>query len=225
MQQNNTMNEIGLNIHLLTFKLPNNLVHDADAIRVSITTMPEERKQHFQIKGKKMYCSNHVFSLNITNKTDRIIMVFRKKSFINSDPIIASTIIYLKDFIQLPIENITSGTKSTDVKILYIFYPLQKQMSEEATEKGQSFLSESEKKAMKRKILGQMEVQLSLTTPYANLNKNKSKKNNNKKESKISTHCEMKSHTMKIDKKNKQKKNGDYKQISEDNCYINYYLM
>ena len=78
--QSNSEYQIGLNIHLLSFLLPNKLIHESDSVRVSVTTIPEENKQHFKIKGKKICSSNHVFSLNITNKTDRIVIVFRKKT-------------------------------------------------------------------------------------------------------------------------------------------------
>ena len=75
-----------MNIHLLSFKLPKDVVKDKEEIRVSITTIPEENKEHFSIEGKKMYNANHVFSLNITNNTRKIIMVFRKKTIFD-DPI------------------------------------------------------------------------------------------------------------------------------------------
>lgn len=51
--QSNTSYQIGLNIHLLTFKLPEKLIHDSDSVRVSITTFPEKNKQNFSVKGKK----------------------------------------------------------------------------------------------------------------------------------------------------------------------------
>lgn len=178
MNQNNSKYQIGLNIHLLTFKLPEKLVHDSDSIRVSITSFPEENKQHFYVKGKKINTSNHVFSLNITNKTDKIVIVFRKKNAIGEDPIIASATIHLKKFTELPIEQMTSGTKMTDVKVLDIYYPLQKQIEEEQSKEQTNVTTN---KHMKRKVLGQMEIQLSFSTPYLNSNKEKTNKKENKK--------------------------------------------
>ncbi|KAK8845870.1 hypothetical protein M9Y10_020796 [Tritrichomonas musculus] len=210
MNQYNS-NLIGLNIHLLTFRLPDKLIHDSESVRVSITTIPEENKQHFTIKGKKMNSSNHVFSLNITDKTDKIVMVFRKKTVLGDNPIIASTTLHLKKFVNLPLEKITSGSKMTDVKILDIYYPLQKQIHEEQQVSFQS--KEDIKKQMKRKILGQMEVQLSFTTPYLNSDKEKSKKK------------EKKTISKKMNKSHKQKTNGEYEQITDENGYMSYNLM
>ena len=210
MNQNNSKYQIGLNIHLLTFKLPEKLVHDSDSIRVSITTFPEENKQHFYVKGKKINTSNHVFSLNITNKTDKIVMVFRKKNAIGEDPIIASATIHLKKFTELPIEQMTSGTKMTDVKILDIYYPLQKQIEEEQSKEQTNVTTN---KHMKRKVLGQMEIQLSFSTPYLNSNKEKTNKKENKQISK------------KINKICKPKKNGKYEQITDENGYMNFNLL
>ncbi|KAK8837229.1 hypothetical protein M9Y10_036661 [Tritrichomonas musculus] len=210
MNQNNSKYQIGLNIHLLTFKLPEKLVHDSDSIRVSITSFPEENKQHFYVKGKKINTSNHVFSLNITNKTDKIVIVFRKKNAIGEDPIIASATIHLKKFTELPIEQMTSGTKMTDVKVLDIYYPLQKQIEEEQSKEQTNVTTN---KHMKRKVLGQMEIQLSFSTPYLNSNKEKTNKKENKKNSK------------KINKICKPKKNGKYEQITDENGYMNFNLL
>lgn len=210
MTQNNSNSQIGLNIHLLTFKLPEKLVHDSDSVRVSITTFPEENKQHFYVKGKKINTSNHVFSLNITNKTDKIVMVFRKKNPLGDDPIIASSTIHLKKFTELPIEQITCGTQMTDVKILDIYYPLQKQIQEEQSKEQTNGTAN---KNMKRKVLGQMEVQLSFSTPYLNSNKEKTNKKENKNISK------------KMNKSYKPKKNGKYEQITDENGYMNFNLI
>ena len=210
MTQNNSKCQIGLNIHLLTFKLPEKLIHDSDSVRVSITTFPEENKQHFYVKGKKINTSNHVFSLNITNKTDKIVMVFRKKNPLGDDPIIASATIHLKKFTELPIEQITCGTQMTDVKILDIYYPLQKQIQEEQSKEQTNGIAN---KNMKRKVLGQMEIQLSFSTPYLNSNKEKTNKKENKNISK------------KMNKSYKPKKNGKYEQITDEKGYMNFNLI
>ena len=210
MTQNNSKYQIGLNIHLLTFKLPEKLIHDSDSVRVSITTFPEENKQHFYVKGKKINTSNHVFSLNITNKTDKIVMVFRKKNPLGDDPIIASATIHLKKFTELPIEQITCGTQMTDVKILDIYYPLQKQIEEEQSKEQTNGIAN---KNMKRKVLGQMEIQLSFSTPYLNSNKEKANKKENKNISK------------KMNKSYKPKKNGKYEQITDEKGYMNFNLI
>lgn len=170
---------IGFNIHLISFQLPKNVIKENEDIRVSITTLPEESKQHFHLHGKKMLCTNHVFSLNVTNKTKKVIMVFRKKIFLHEDPIIASTIIYQEDFPKLPddVDPSNIETMSTDVKTLNIYYPLQKQIQEE-----KAAGKYDKTKKIDRKILGQMQIQLSFTSPYTSL-KHKHQKNNNSKNS------------------------------------------
>ncbi len=169
-----------------------------------------KKKQHFYVKGKKINASNHVFSLNITNKTDKIVMVFRKKNPLGDDPIIASATIHLKKFTELPIEQITSGTQMTDVRILDLFYPLQKQIEEEQTKCAAN-------KQMRRKVVGQMEVQLSFSSPYLNSNKEKTNKKENNKENK--------NISKKINKCCKPKKNSKYEQITEEKCYMNFNLL
>lgn len=203
---------IGLNIHLISFALPKNVVKEKEGIRVSITTMPEENKQHYHLHGKKMYCTNHVFSLNITNKTKKVIMVFRKKQFFSEDPIIASTIIHSSDFPTLPegMEHFDSDPISTEVKTLNIYYPLQKQIQEERA-KGENT------KQMVRKILGQMQVQLSFTAPYTTITKEKNNSKVKKDNNKIGG--------TKLHKSKKSNKKGQYEEINSqskfDNVYVN----
>lgn len=204
--QNNSNYQIGLNIHLLSFTLPPNLIKDREEVRVSITTMPELNKQHFYIHGKKMNCSNHVFAINITNATKHIVMVFRKKVLLSENPIIASKTIHVQDFQNFPTEPITSGTVSSDVKVLNIYYPLQQQKQEARDNRDNNGIHE---KHIKRKILGQMQVQLSFTTPYIMAEKSKSKKNNNKCDSKLSGN--------KVHKLGRKDKKGDYQKINNEN--------
>lgn len=174
-ENSNIKFDIGLNIHLVAFKLPKNVIKDHEEIRVSITSLPEEKKQHFHLQAKKMKNSNHVFSINITNQTQKIIMVFRKKSFIYNDPIIASTIIHQCDFPKLPpgLHSFNCDPISTEIETLDIYYPLQKQireMREHGNNEGKFPAQSTDKSAkINRKILGSMQVQMSFTTPYPDL--------------------------------------------------------
>ena len=197
--QNNSRFQNGLNIHLLQFSLPKQIIKEKEAIRVSITTMPDITKQHFTIKGKLMDYTNHLFSLNITNQTKKIVMVFRKKtSFLTENPIIASTVIQLKDFKEMPTEQITSGMVSTEIKSFNVYYPLQKQMREE------------HKKNVERIVVGTMKIQLSFTSPFKNVKQdNMSGKNNNRSNSK--------------EKKSPKRRSGskvcEYAEFDEDSIY------
>lgn len=218
MIQNSTRFTFGLNIHLLSFTLPRDVMKDKDDIRVSITTMPEESKQHFHLRGKKTNYSNHIFSLNVTNQTKRIIMVFRKKHLFADDPIIASSTIHMSDFSKFPRnpEELGNGAISTDVKTLNVYYPLQKQIIEE-NRQGKNI----SKYNIKRKVLGQMQIQLSFTTPYASFSHKKEAKEN-RHHTKIERNSNDKNQSIKMHKTKKNKQKGEYEQIvSSTNFNIN----
>lgn len=211
MQQLNNSFEIGLNIHLLSFTLPKNLIKNKEEVRVSITTMPDGRKQHFYLKGKKMYCSNHVFSINITNQTKNIIMVFRKKVFLSENPIIASKTIHLREYDCFPKQPIETGMISSEVRSVNIYYPLQKQKEEEVG--NENFVCKENEKSFKRKILGQMELQLTFTPPYE-VDK-KEKKKEEKKEKKEKKEEKNTGSIHKINKKSKNN-NNEYTKIENE---------
>lgn len=207
--QSNSKFVNGLNIHLLAFALPMNIVKDNEEVRVSITTIPDEKKQHFTIEGKKMGNSNHVFSVNVTEKTAKIIMVFRKVLYLSESPIIASTVIKLKEFKDCPNEQITNGMITTEVKNINIYYPLQKQIKEEGNKK------------IQRKVLGQMKIQMTFTTPFSNI---KSDKVNNTKSSSTfyNNNYSNKSFFSKESKIPKMfktgKKGAEYEKLIGDDC-------
>lgn len=165
--QENKKLEDGLNILLNSFELQYGLVTRNDTIRVSITTLPEEHKQHFEISASKICNCNHLFTVNITNETKKIIFVFRRKDSQLKNPIIASTIINSKHFPKMA-QNIYqnfSGTKSNEIHKFKIFEPIQKNQAEKV------------QKVSNRRMLGEMKVELSLTSPYPTVIQ--SKENNN----------------------------------------------
>ena len=146
----------GLNIHLKSFKLNQNLVSSNDKVRVSITTFPEGNKEAFITEAKQMNSINHDFKVNITDKTQDIIVVFRKMEILQ-DPIIASTTISSK---ELP----TTLNKAEN-KSFEIYEPAQKSNKD-------------------RHVFGQMQIQFKLTSAFPvsqskenNQQKNKTQKN------------------------------------------------
>lgn len=160
-------NVYGLNIHLLAFNLKDNLIHNKEKIRVSITTLPEEKKQHFSINPKDIGHVHHYFTVNVTDKTQKIIFVFRRKNFIQADPIIASTVVKSD---QYPKNK--DDTSNTDVKTISIFEPLSKIRKEN---KGKGFEKNINNN---RKVVGQMSIQFEVTDPFPEAefhNKGKSK--------------------------------------------------
>lgn len=166
-----TNSSFGLNIHLLSFDLPSNLVKYSDDIRVSITTIPEENKQAFTISARKMKDSHIVFGVNVnipqenipndfvTAGTEKIIFVFRKKSFLNNDPIIASTTIKAK---ELP-KNLS---EPASIKVFNIYEPKHNCPSKSRVNKSKSCIDEEKKEEGNRRIIGRMQAQLSLTDPF-----------------------------------------------------------
>lgn len=158
----------GLNIHIQSIEFFNGLFQKNDKVRVSITTIPEETKQAFIIDAKKMREIHHFFTVNITDKTRKIIFVFRKKSFIQNDPIVASTIIHSDLF-----PKIGSDKTNTEMKIINIYEPLHS-------------LKDANKQDMKdqRKVYGQMYVQFSLTDEFPDQNYNTKYQTSNSKTTK-----------------------------------------
>lgn len=196
MASNSSKFDIGLNIHLLSFTLPKSTIKQLDEVRVSITTMPDGVKQHYHLQGRKMGKTNHIFSLNITNQTKRIVMVFRKKVLFSDGPIIASKTIHLSEFQNVPETPINTGSINSEVKTLYLYYPLQKQMEEENTNN----------KNIERKKLGQMDIQLTFTAPYFQYKRDKTSKDNKKNDKKLG-----KAKASKMS----ERKDGEYAKIND----------
>lgn len=153
MTQYNSQSEIGLNLHLSSFKIPSSIIRGNEIVRISITTLPNNSKQKFTIKGKKMDSVDHIFSLNITKETEKIVFVFRKKKMFSGNPMVASSTIKIKDFIN------STEDGNSEVKIVNLYYPLQMQMQEEMKKNGH-------RTQFKRKIIGKMQIQLSFTSPF-----------------------------------------------------------
>lgn len=152
----------GLYIHVQSIHLNQDVIGSNDKIRVSITTVPEENKQAFVIEAKKMDNMHHFFTVNITDQTKKIIIVFRKKSFILNDPIIASTILHSDQF-----PNFQDKSKNTEIKLIDIYDPLQHSHQEK------SIYSNNQ-----RRNLGRMEIQLSLEEAFpVNNNQNSQQRN------------------------------------------------
>lgn len=133
----------GLNIHLQSFQLNNNLINKTDKIRVSITTIPDENKEHFVIEAKKINNIHHFFNVNISKDTKKIMFVFRKKNYLQNDPIIASTIVSID---QLP--KSANDSSNTEMKNINIYEPLHNIKNIKFANQG-------------RRIFGQMQIQFS----------------------------------------------------------------
>lgn len=162
----------GLNLSILSFDLPVNLVKESDDIRVSITTLPEKNKQAFTVPARKMKNPYLNFSFNvmipsenipkdfISTGTEKVIIIFRKKSFFQSDPIIAYTSIFVNEFpkkISEPIQ----------MKTVAIYKSTQK---EEMISKNNNYNSNYKQNTDSNKngtrICGKMNIKMTLTDPF-----------------------------------------------------------
>lgn len=190
----NSKLEMGLNIHLFSFTLPYDLISQNDIVRVSITTLPEGNKQHFEIEAKKMNKCNHSFLINVTNETKKIIVVFRKKDEKTKNPIIASTIIHSHSFpkISQNIYQFLTGTLDNDIKTVKIYEPVQKQNAKQEN--------------MNRMVIGKMKVHLSFGNPYPTVTKET--KNNNDL------------HQLKTNKNNSTNKKVKYNKFADENSKL-----
>lgn len=147
-----------LSIDVQSFHFSNGIIQPNDTIRVSITTLPDERKQALTIEEKKLKNFHHFFTINISPQTERILFVIRKKNFAQNNPIIASTIINSN---QYPMSN--DDKNNNILKNINLYEPVQKL---------------SGKSIKDRKVLGMMRVQFSLVSQKKNYDNNNSSKVN-----------------------------------------------
>ena len=160
----------GLRMHLISFDLPRSIAKESDTIRVSITTIPEENKQHFTVQGRHMRNANLNFLVNVKlptveipddyvfTGTEKIIVVFRKKSTFWGLPIIASTFINAKDFPK----NLTDPIQ---VQTFNIYEPVQRENKNNYEDHAfiGNYQSPHQAHKIERRIIGRMQVELSLT--------------------------------------------------------------
>lgn len=146
---------LNLNFQMQSFELAKGIVQDNDTIRVSITTLPGEQKQAFSFEAKNMKTTRPFFSVKINDKTEKILIVMRKKSFSQKDPIIASTVIKSGQF-PVKFNDITN----TEMKTINLLESLQHSNKKNTKSCGN------------RKIVGKFDIQFSLTQelPYQSKN-------------------------------------------------------
>lgn len=81
-----------------SFELSKNIIRPKEKIRLSITTLPDGQKQAISFNAKKINEIQPSFNIKLSEHTEKIIIVLRKKSIFGSEPIIASTYMKTKDF-------------------------------------------------------------------------------------------------------------------------------
>ena len=107
---------LSLTINIQSIELLSQLVSSNDKIRISITTLPDEQKQAQVYDYQKLNTVRPTFKVEFKETTKKILIVFRKKSYLEADPIIASTTIYTDD-----LTNIFKEKNNFDFKKVNLF--------------------------------------------------------------------------------------------------------
>lgn len=89
----------GLDIQLCSFDL-NKKIYNVDDINVSVSIIPDGRIQHFYINGKNFKKEQHSLTVNITDKTEKVVLTFKKHNILLEDSYIGYAIINRNEFIQ-----------------------------------------------------------------------------------------------------------------------------
>lgn len=84
-------------LHLIVkyIRLSDSALRHKDDVRISITSLPGHQKDNFTIPSSKLVLINHEFTLQYDPTDTDILFNFRRKNFINGDPIIGKSIIKL----------------------------------------------------------------------------------------------------------------------------------
>lgn len=157
-----------MNINLTSIELMNTQLASNDKIRISITTLPKKQKQAQTIEAKKLNIFQPNFKIEFKETTKKIIIVIRKKNYIEGDPIIATTTIYTED-----IKNIFKEKNNSDYKKVNLY---------------ESNKNQEEKQIPQ--INGKAEISFTVNKEVINT---KSKKNNNKESNKYKEFNKMNS--------------------------------
>lgn len=77
-------------IHLIiqSVRFQGGIVKPKDEIRISVTSLPSHGKDHFIIPASKLGRINHEFVINCELNMQAILILVRRKSYINGDPIL-----------------------------------------------------------------------------------------------------------------------------------------
>lgn len=175
---NNHIKEYGLNVHLLSFNISQDLIKGSEII-VNVSTRPEHFKDTISIPVE--YCNNvnHIFRFNvkvpceqtskkINGQTDAILFSFRLKSKFGIKKRIAIASLHQKEF---PI----ISNQNNEIKNINIYKTTKDQINEyyEDLYNGKTDKYEiTENFTLKRISVGKIKIQLSLCESFENLESN-----------------------------------------------------
>lgn len=102
------MSQLHFYIQYIHFHCP--IVKPNDEIRVSFTSLPSHQKGNFSFPGSQINFINKEFLIDVDNFTKEVLIIIRRKSYINGDPIIGKVLFLIEG---LPRDQET--TKELDV--------------------------------------------------------------------------------------------------------------
>lgn len=174
MFQSTPNSAIGLTINLMSFTISPRIICETDLVRVKIQTIPDGDEQKFDIKAKKMDNCGLIFKFNISNKTEKLLISFMKKTILSGAPVIGNSSLDICDIIRSPTEG-ASGIKTLD-----IYYPIERQLQEQQSRN-------TDRSSLKEKVIGQAKIAISHTEPQVvNNPKDQRKQGRNEEEKLIS---------------------------------------
>lgn len=228
----NQIHEYGLNVHLIGFNIQPGIMK-GNEITVNVSTYPKKYKSKFSFPINESKQVNHVFELNvqipsehannlITGQTEYILFSIKAKEMLKGQRKIAIARILPQDLPKISDEKLMNNTVIYDnVKKIKLYKTTKDQKKEFYKDKKNGFLDKYEISAnntIKRKEIGEMEVQLSLCEPFYDLEPIISKENDYKKDDykkisyseKVDYHNEEYSNSTKNKKIFKPKNNKQY---------------
>lgn len=144
----------GLDIHLCSYEL-NKKIHNHDDINVSVSIIPDGKIQYFYIDGNNFRHNQHSFTVNITDKTEKIVMLFKKRNILIEDSYIGYAYIDKKDF-----------QKKTEIQEI----PIINKFNKNVAKRNKKHLQNEDKN-----VAGHIKVQFEIMDPFPE------RKNNGKK--------------------------------------------
>lgn len=165
-----------MNIHLIEFDLPHDLVKN-DEVLIKISSYPEKQKVNIEVPADKIKYSNQIASINvkipkdenIKERTEKIVFSFKSKDRMGRERNIAMSYIRSDEFPKVQGNNNEDNSENqiifNKIQTFDIYQTTKEQKKEfyEAREKG--FIGKfeiSSNNTIKRKVIGEMKIQLSL---------------------------------------------------------------
>ena len=132
-------NEYGMNIHMIGFQLPQNLIK-GDHIKVKVTTCPEHYTAKFNIATEKIANSNKILSINVripsedilkikNEKTEMILFTFKSKDQFQNKHDVAIARLLASDFPKIS-KNHFNLPILDQIKTIKLYKTTKKQLKE-----------------------------------------------------------------------------------------------